>query len=247
MFDKIEKEKSFHNIRFDKETRNNLFKYYSISSILDSYFGNKLRNECRNRKVLEFGCGLGSQCFDLSNIASEIHAIDISEVAVKKAIEETAKRSINNITFYVMNAEKLDFPDDFFDVVYGSAILHHLDLNLAYSELSRVLKPDGKIFFLEPLGYNPLVFLYRKITKKLRTDDEHPLLYKDLKLIDDYFGNKKIKYFYLTSLMAVPFRNSRMFSKILNALNSFDQLLFNSGFLKYLAWIIVLELWNPKK
>jgi len=51
-----------------------------------------------------------------------------------------------------MNAEELKFADDYFDIVCGGAILHHLDLNKALSEIARVLKPDGKAIFVEPLG-----------------------------------------------------------------------------------------------
>ena len=247
MNEKIIKEKKFHDNRFEKETRNDLRKYYSISHIIDTYFDNKLITECKGKKVLEYGCGLGSYAFTLSGVSSEVFAIDLSKVAIEKAKGIAKSKGINNIKFYEMNAEVLNFPDNYFDIVCGSAILHHLDLTLAYSELARVLKPEGKILFIEPLGHNLIISLYRRLTKSLRTEDEHPLMAKDIKLIDTYFQNKNIKYFYLFSLLAVPFRKSKNFFKISNFLYSIDQLFFKINFFKYQAWMIVIETWNPKK
>ncbi len=39
-----------------------------------------------------------------------------------KAKEKAEKKNIKNIFFYVMNAEKLDFEDNYFHVIFGSAI-----------------------------------------------------------------------------------------------------------------------------
>ena len=44
-----------------------------------------------------------------------------------------------------MDANKLQFPDNSFDVVFGSSILHHLDINQTLDEITRVLKPNGKL------------------------------------------------------------------------------------------------------
>ena len=43
------------------------------------------------------------------------------------------------------------------------------------NEISRILKPNGKLLFIEPLGTNPLINFYRKLTPKSRSKDEHPL------------------------------------------------------------------------
>ncbi len=110
--------------------------------------------------------------------------------------------------------------------------VHHLDLNTAYSELSRVLKPDGKLLFKEPLGHNILINLFRRITRNLRTEDEHPFLMKDISLLDKYFDSKKFTYFFLTSLLAVIFRNKKSFKKISYLLNKIDKKLFRLKFFK---------------
>ena len=247
MYDKIKKEKEFHNKRFEKETRNSLNKYYSISNLIDTYFKRKLDSIANGKRVLEYGCGLGSQSFKVAKIAKEVHSIDISDVAIEKAKKIASNDNTNNIFFYVMNAENLNFQDNYFDVIFGSAILHHLDLKVAYSELSRVLKPDGKILFIEPLGHNIFINLFRRLTMHLRTEDEHPLLMRDLAILDEYFERNEIMYFFLTSLLAVFFRNTKSFTKISNLLNKVDQKLFKLKFFKSQAWQIVLEASHPLK
>ena len=49
-----------------------------------------------------------------------------------------------------------------FDIIYGTGILHHLNLKACLDEIERILKPGGKFVFIEPLGTNPVINLYRK-------------------------------------------------------------------------------------
>ena len=86
-----------------------------------------------------------------------------------------------------MDANTLTFKDEMFDVVYGGAILHHLDVKKSISEIYRVLKPNGIILFTEPLNMNPFYKLYRYFNKKERTPDEHALVNKDFKIIKEKF------------------------------------------------------------
>ena len=230
MPDRIQKEKDFHNNRFASETRESLDKYYSISYLINDYYQDNLFKKCKGKRILEYGCGLGGKSFELSKYAREVVAIDISEIAIDKLNTLADERNIKNVTFNVMNAESLNFPENNFDVVCGVSILHHLDLQKSYSELSRVLKPGGKAYFIEPLGHNPIINLYRNLTPSLRTEDEHPLLKKDLELLKKYFNDVDIKYYFLTSLLAIPFRKTSHFNKVVNFFNVIDQSLFKINF-----------------
>ena len=132
--------------------------------------------------------------------------IDISAEGIRQATARARTEGLEDrLTFAVMNAERLEFPDDHFDIVCGNSILHHLNLDSACHELVRVLKPEGRAVFREPLGHNLLINLYRKLTPKMRTEDEHPLLTRDLETLAGYFQEAHIHYYGPLHINGCPF------------------------------------------
>ena len=158
-----------------------------------------------------------------------------------------AREGLTNTSFRVMNAESLEFDDSRFDVVFGIGILHHLDLDRAYSEIARVLNPNGVAVFLEPLGHNPFINLARRMTPKSRTADEHPMLTKDLRLLSGYFSDVDISYVNFTTLALAPFGWIPGAQFLVPALRSVDRALFRvAPFSRRFAWNAVLQLRRPK-
>ncbi len=146
-----------------------------------------------------------------------------------------------------MNAESLEFNENKFDIIFGASILHHLDLSKVLPELARVLNSEGKAVFIEPLGHNPFINLYRKFTPNFRTEDEHPLKIKEIHSLKKNFKKLEINYFHFTTLFAVPIRNSVFFTPLLNAFGKIDKFLFSLPFLRKYAWQVVLILSDPEK
>ena len=70
----------------------------------------------------------------------------------------------------------------------------------ALDEIFRVLKPNGKILFVEPLDVNPVGKLVRSLTKKARTSDEQPLRLCDIAEIKKRFETQ----FFYEELLSVP-------------------------------------------
>jgi len=245
---RLQREKEFHDRAFSERTRAPVDKFYSIAGGCWHAYTNALLNECQGKRVLEYGCGPGSSAFQLREHGAQVIGIDISEVAIQqaKAIAEQSPTA-STITFRVMNAEDLQFPDRDFDMVCGSCILHHLNLERSLTEISRVLRESGKAVFVEPLGHNPLINLYRRLTPNLRTEDEHPLLDRDLTLIRHYFGKVQITYFHLLSLCAMPFRKTSAFDRILKMFDAMDRMLFTVPVVRKQAWLVVMELSEPRK
>jgi len=99
-----------------------------------------------------------------------------------------------------MDAHTLEFEDNTFDAIYGAGILHHLDLETALSEISRVLKPDGVMTFFEPLDINPVGKLVRFFTPYARTEDELPFTFKEIKIVQKHF-NTEIETFQFASVV----------------------------------------------
>ena len=116
----------------------------------------------------------------------EVHCINISEVEMGKGIRHS-ETSKNKPIFHLMDAHKLDFDNSSFDLVFGTGILHHLDLDVSLMEINRVLKKDGVFIFLEPLNINPVSKLIRFLTPKARTVDERPFGFKEIALLRKHF------------------------------------------------------------
>jgi 2-polyprenyl-3-methyl-5-hydroxy-6-metoxy-1,4-benzoquinol methylase len=98
-------------------------------------------NFCQNMKILDAGCGEGyGSCF-ISEKATEVVGIDISEEAVQHARTKYTK---DNIKYEVMNVQNLQFKNDSFDVVLSFQVIEHLsDASKFLKEIKRVLKNNG--------------------------------------------------------------------------------------------------------
>ncbi len=244
---RLEKEKAFHDVQYGEvNVRKNAGKYYSVTYHLNDRYNELIAKHSDGKKLLEYGCGKGSGSKQWLEYGAILTGIDISPEGIKIAKEAISKTEYD-ADYFVMDAEETDFDDNTFDIVVGTGIIHHLDVLKSYQELSRILKEDGRIVFSEPLGHNPFINLYRNLTPKMRTEDEHPLMQKDLDLLKQYFNTIETEYFILFSLLAVPFRKTFFFNMLYKFLISFDKLVFHIPFLRKYAWMVILHASNPKR
>jgi ubiquinone/menaquinone biosynthesis C-methylase UbiE len=189
-------EQDFHYKRFgdSDEVREPTSKYYAMMRPVKDRYKSMIAQSCPGKRLLEYGCATGGTSFNWTRRGAKVVGIDISDEAVRIA-QETASKQNLSVEFAVMNAEALDFPADRFDMVVGTGILHHLDLSKAYSELSRVIDAGGLALFIEPMGHNPFINLYRWLTPKMRTEDEHPFKMSDIQLARKYFQKVDVEYY----------------------------------------------------
>lgn len=98
-------------------------------------------------KSLEVGAGTGFFTLNLARagvLAGPMHVTDIAPGMVEQA-ERNAKELGMTVIGAVADVERLPYPDDTFDVVIGHAMLHHIpDVELAFREMLRVLRPGGR-------------------------------------------------------------------------------------------------------
>lgn len=252
-------EQQYHNlIRSDELKKNDeLYKYYTSNTKYYSIDrGNRnfvfdwLKKNCKGKKVLDYCCGYGQYTFACADYGADAYGIDISDVTIKICNKSSAEREDQgNTHFYVMDAENLEFENDFFDVILCMGVLHHLDINKAFRELSRVIKPSGTIICTEALGHNPFIQIYRRLTPHLRTayETDHIIKMSHLKLASSYFKKIDTNFFHLATLVAVPFRNVKYFEKILSILERIDRLILKIPFINKQAWMIVFQLSDPQK
>lgn len=102
----------------------------------------------RGKRMLEIGCGSGTDCLQFARAGADTYAIDLTE----RAIEITHKRlALNGVSAKVSvgDAESLNFDDNIFDLVYSWGVLHHTpNTEKAIIEIYRVLKSGGRIVIM---------------------------------------------------------------------------------------------------
>ena len=101
--------------------------------------------EHRPARVLDCGCGTGIYAREFSR--ESYVGIDLCPEYIQRA-----RTGHPGYDFRVMDAARMDFPEDAFDAAIVSGVLHHLDEDTAgqvLRELRRVLKPEGELLVWE--------------------------------------------------------------------------------------------------
>ena len=164
-----------------------------------------------DQKLLDFGCGKGELSLVLSKVGYEVFGFDLSPNNIEIAKRLAGEYKMTERThFQVCVAEKLDYPTDYFDVLVGAEILHHVEINQALSECSRVLKKGGVAIFHEPVRV-PILDVIREsrfgrwlVPKEASlerqvTVDERKLTSNDLEVIKRIGVNSSTQHFLLFS------------------------------------------------
>lgn len=95
-------------------------------------------------RVLEIGCGIGTDGAQFARAGADYTGVDLTEAAVGLARKRFEVSGLKG-EFRVADAERLDFPDESFDVVYSHGVIHHTpDIEAAVGEIRRVLKTGGR-------------------------------------------------------------------------------------------------------
>ena len=106
----------------------------------------------QDKVYLELGCGYGRTLIPLTRKGTKISiGVDISAVLLNKCREYCDQYQANCV---LVNSDVADMPfqDDSFDVIYSAGLMQHLDKDIAgktVSEVKRILKKGGKVFFYE--------------------------------------------------------------------------------------------------
>lgn len=220
----------------------------------------KALGKVKNKKILNIGCGLGEEAVYLALKGAKVTAIDLSGQMINLTRRLAKANKVKNIEYRTMDAEKMSFKDEVFDGVLGCAVLHHGDINRMAQQTSRVLKKGGVAVFVEPLKYNPIINIYRKMASAVRTEDEHPLGFEDIKTISKHFSKTQTKEYQLTTLLIFVWfylverlhpNKARYWKKVVwerdkyktvfKLLNNIDSVLLRVIFLRKYCWVTVIK------
>jgi 2-polyprenyl-3-methyl-5-hydroxy-6-metoxy-1,4-benzoquinol methylase len=154
----------------------------------------------RGLKLLDIGAGLGESAVYFALQGAEVTAADLSPAMVQCA-SDLARHHGVKISGIVGAAESLNVPDNHFDLVYIANTIHHVtDKAAVFERIRRALRPGGRFFSIDPLAYNPVINVYRRMANQVRTADERPLTFADVSLARRFFVDVGHREFWIASL-----------------------------------------------
>ena len=122
-------------------------------------------------RVLEIGCGLGTDGAQFAKAGADYTGVDLTEAAVELARKRFALSGLRG-KFQTADAENLEFEDESFDLVYSHGVLHHTpDTARAVDEIWRVLRPGGRamvmLYHRDSYNYRVNISLLRRAGARL--------------------------------------------------------------------------------
>jgi 2-polyprenyl-3-methyl-5-hydroxy-6-metoxy-1,4-benzoquinol methylase len=144
---------------FDEIDRRFLLASYFARGSDGTPFGRFLRKEhVAGKDVLEIGCGMGTHAAMLARCGAQLTAIDLTERAVETARHRFEIFGLQG-EIQQADAEKLQFPGGSFDFVWSWGVIHHSrSTELILAEITRVLRPGGRILIM--VYYKPSLVYY---------------------------------------------------------------------------------------
>ena len=107
------------------------------------------------------------------------------------------------------------------------------------------MKPSAGALFIEPLGHNPVINLYRRRTPEQRTVDEHPLSWTTFRSSDRTSRRWTRRTSTCSGCWRCRWSGRRRFDQWLDGLDAMDRVVFRTGLRRY-AWMIALRLAGPR-
>jgi 2-polyprenyl-3-methyl-5-hydroxy-6-metoxy-1,4-benzoquinol methylase len=151
-------------------------------------------------RLLDVGAGLGESSVYFALRGADVTMIDISPEMIDKAREVGQFHGVQ-LDGRAAVGEQLPAPDASYDVVYIANTIHHVtDRERLFAEIQRVLKPGGRFFSIDPIAYNPVINVYRRMATRVRTEDETPLTRADVSLARHYFRDVRCRMFWMATL-----------------------------------------------
>ena len=188
--------------------------------ILDPYDWTGLR-------VIEVGCGQGPTLNYLARNGAIVYGLDMSSRSLQKTKVGTVELGTTQLTHLVQaDAERLPFPDGYFDMAVSLGVLHHTpDTTVGVNEIYRMLRPGGASIVMLYRSGNPKWWMTRMLREVSRLVDyvagKHDTLLKSLQARQqegDVSGTALMELFGVPILKAFSNRQARrlfgMFSKV---------------------------------
>ena len=175
--------------------------FESFVAMENTHIMNKL-GDIRGKKILDVGAGLGESSVYFALKGAEDYYNDISPKMGEFA-EKLAARYNVKLNLMIAPIEKLDLYENFFDIIHCANLIHHVpqvDQDYWIKTMHGALKAGGTLVTWDPLRYNPVINVYRRMAMEVRTIDEVPVGFDILNLYRKYFSKVEHREFWFTTL-----------------------------------------------
>jgi 2-polyprenyl-3-methyl-5-hydroxy-6-metoxy-1,4-benzoquinol methylase len=201
--ERFAKERAFHDAWADSERPEHIDVRTANEACTapEMRFITRRLGDIRGKRLLDVGCGLGEASVYFAMLGADVTSADLSP-GMLAATNRLAEANGVRVTPHLSAAEDMQLPvDSRFDIIYAGNLLHHVDIDQTIARLKPHLAPDGMLVTWDPLAYNPAINVYRAMATDVRTPDEHPLTWRDIKLFHKHFAQVNTQYFWLLTLV----------------------------------------------
>lgn len=224
-------------------------KWYAAARTSKEYLRSWIRDNARGKIFLDYACGSGGYTIRAAEGGAALAiGMDLSESGISVGRRLAAGKGLSGNTFFLQgDCEATGLPDESIDTILCSGMLHHLDLEVALPEMSRILKPGGKCLAVEAFKYNPLIWLYRRLTPRYRTrwEENHIIGLKEIGQIRRLLDVRDVRHWHFFNLFAVPLRSTPLFGPLLAAGDFLDRVVLSVFPFSLLAWQVTFEMHKP--
>jgi 2-polyprenyl-3-methyl-5-hydroxy-6-metoxy-1,4-benzoquinol methylase len=200
---RIQNEREFHDTWAESEDVANIDVRLSneVCTAPEMRFIVERLENIQGKRLLDIGCGLGEASVYFALLGAEVTSSDLSQ-GMLDATTRLAEANGVRVKQHIASAEDMCFStEETFDIIYAGNLLHHVDIEQTITRIKPHLAPGGVLVTWDPLAYNPAINVYRAIATDVRTPDEHPLKWADIKLFHRHFGTVETRYFWLSTLL----------------------------------------------
>ena len=152
-----------------------------------------LLGDAAGKRVLDLGCGDGECTTLVAAHGGRVAALDISTDLLAMTRQRTLlDGSTDTVSPLCGSVHSIPLATGSVDVVFGMAVLHHVDLALAAAEVHRVLKPGGRAIFTEPIRNSKVLAAVRGLIPYRQPDIspfERPLRFDEIQTFARRFGS----------------------------------------------------------
>jgi SAM-dependent methyltransferase len=260
-----QREADFHDAWADSTSLHDVLvrECFEAPTALENQFILARMGPLAGKKLLDVGAGLGESSVYFALRDAIVTTVDISPQMVATALRLGRKFGVQ-LDGIVSCAEDLNLPACTYDVIYMANTIHHVhDRAALFEQLNRALKPGGLFFSYDPLAYNPLINVYRRMASSVRTPDETPLKTADIRLARKYFTQVQHREFWISTLLLfvkyflidrIHPNRDRYWKRILREtpetlwwwtpLRALDSILTRIPMIRWLGWNVVI--WGRK-